>query len=200
MSARISWSSLIFVAIVSVVNHASAVNVIDMFSLSYDGIIRNHSFGERNIAVNTSNMIGITIHKAHLILLFSVALIDLSYKFISLSSILSRNVFSVSSFFSSFHCLSASRIIFWLAFKYFSFSGSFIYVFLSSLVKKKTVGVPVSETNNDATNVVKIVIGIIDIALPITHGSIINGMNTTTVVAVQEISEFLYVLTDNNAA
>ena len=75
-----------------------------------------------------------------------------------------------------------------------------LYVFLSSLVKKKTVGVPVSETNNDATNVVKIVIGIIDIALPITHGSIINGMNTTTVVAVQEISEFLYVLTDNNAA
>ncbi|MBR6907878.1 hypothetical protein IKN40_05315 [bacterium] len=46
----------------------------------------------------------------------------------------------------------------------------------------------------------KIVIGIRDIALPITHGSIINGINTTTVVAVQEMREFLYVLTESNAA
>jgi hypothetical protein len=68
------------------------------------------------------------------------------------------------------------------------------------LVKKKIVGVPVSETNNDASNVVKIVIGIRDIALPITHGSIISGINTTTVVAVQEMREFLYVLTESNAA
>jgi hypothetical protein len=171
-----------------------------MFSLSYDGINKNPNLGDRNIAVNQSNTIGITIRRAHLILLFNVVLIDLSYNAISLSNILSRKVFSVSSSLSSFHCLSASSMSFWFAARYFSLLGSFLYVFLSSLVRKKMVGVPVSETNNDATNVVKIVIGIRDIALPITQGNIIKGMNTTTVVAVQEIREFLYVLTDNNAA
>jgi hypothetical protein len=35
------------------------------------------------------------------------------------------------------------------------------------------------------------VIGIIAIVFPITHGSIIRGINTTTVVAVHEINEFL---------
>jgi hypothetical protein len=171
-----------------------------MFSLSYEGINKNPSLGDRNIAVNQSSTIGITIRRAHLILLFNVALIDLSYNAISLSNILSRKVFSVSSSFSSFHSLSASSISFWFDARYFSLSGSFLYVFLSSLVKKNIVGVPVRETNNDATNVVKIVIGIKDIAFPITQGNIINGINTTTVVAVQEIREFLYVLTDNNAA
>jgi hypothetical protein len=71
---------------------------------------------------------------------------------------------------------------------------------LSFLVRKNIVGVPVSETNKDAIRVVKIVIGIKDIALPITQGSNISGINTTTVVAVPEISEFLYVLTDSKAA
>jgi hypothetical protein len=67
-------------------------------------------------------------------------------------------------------------------------------------VRKNIVGVPVNETKREAINVVKIVIGMRDIALPITHGSIISGMNTTTVVAVHEIREFLYVFTDSSAA
>ena len=159
--------------------------------MSDAGIIINPSWGETSHIVKIVTTSGIITTITLFPALCKIVPRCLSYHTFRGSKILSLQERWLDSVFSTLPPLSWAKINFSSSVKVSSASGFGVKSFFSLLDLKKSAGVIVKEIKSEAKSVTKIVIGIYAKYFPITHGKLINGKNTTTVVAVPEINEFL---------